>query len=924
MNNRNARRYLALLALATSLATQAAAQDSAPSVDQRPWLIAGPFPFEAVSGLENSLDRDYLAATGMVKTGEAAASPSRVTSPTLKSWREDSGIANGEGVNFIAAFGRISNSVAYAYREVYAESPRHAVLKIGSDDGVKVWVNGELVLTNYAARALSADEDAVTVSLSLGKNKILVKVAQIEGDWGFLLHIVTLDEEAKAAGSANLARLAVYPDALAFPQGGVVGGVAMTKPAFCIEGSAKLRLIGSRGESLGSTDVSIGGRFAIPIPTGFGGPARLEIAGKGGLTGLAPGSAALLIGDAGVIAAQNATRARRAAVGAASNGPAFDIAATLELIAQELEGSLEPSLGSFACSIAALTELEALSPPEGKRPATFIPGLARFAYQSTVDGSLQPYSLYLPRSYDASKRYGLVVALHGATGNDFEMASSLATAEPKDMLIVAPLGRGDLGYASTGEKDVLDVMDLVLSRYSVDPDRVYLTGRSMGGYGTWKIGQLYPWRFAAIASFAGWTSLDCLDNLISVPVLAVHGDADPTIPIEPEAKAVALLKSLGGNARLDILPGVGHGALESWIAKEGAGRLFAWFRSFKRISWPQSMKIRTMMARVGKGSWASILGLAKPRVLAALDARIVDSRHVAVDTENVSAFSLDLRHPSLAKGGRILILADGVNLTADSGSASARFELGADGRFTSASPADLLNGGSGIAALYAGATRIVYGARKHGAAADNAAVAKILSGRADERAGAGRENEGKAETASRPGDRASSKSGDRAAPGDSAAPKSASISRFFSRLEILPDASLTPEAEASSSLILVGWPDENAVVSRLEPKLPIRITGSTVSLPSEGVSGSGFILCLPNPEASGRLVAIIALPSHGKQALDFARAILISLRANSGGRGEAGFASPDLIILDRSGALVWAGCYDWKWDKLTKLYASER
>ncbi len=848
-------RILFLAALLAGAATDVGAATNVATPPDGGWLVAGPFEQGALAGFEDSLDKDYLVSSGLSAGGEAATAPLRVSAPGARTWRE---AGTGEGVDFIALLGPGADCVAYAYHDVFSSSARRAAMKIGSDDGVKVWVNGELVLARHVRRALSAEEDATPVSLAKGRNRVLVKVTQGQGAWGFALRLVPLEDDARAGASGKLAALAAYPDDLIVPQGGAIRGVAMTKPAFCVEGAATIELVGSGGEILASAPAPAAGRFSIKAPPGFSGPARLRAKGRGPLAGLASPETAILLGDGAAMARSAAAKARAAA----SSGT--DAAPTLEFLAKALEGSLPPSFGGFDMSVLALAEVADMTASPARRPA----GLARYAYRSVLDGSLQPFSLCLPPRYDPARRYGLVVALHGAGGNDYEMAASLSSARSGDLLIVAPYGRGDLCYTGQGERDVLDVVDLVLARYAIDLDRVYVTGRSMGGYGAWRLGRLYPKRFAAVASFAGWTDAQCLENLSSTPVLAVHGDADGTVPIDSDEAAVRRLESLGADARLEVLPGIGHDAMGAWTEKGGPARILDWLKARRRVAWPAVVKVRTTMARSGEGAWASILGLARPLSIAALDARIVDSRHVTVDTQNVSAFELDLRHPGLAKGGRILILADGFNLTADSGSASARFELGPGGRFAavrSAGPgATPRNGGSGYAALFDGPLRIVYGTKAKGRAADNLAAARAL-----------------AEWPS-------------------------------GSYEVIPDTAASPAMEASCSILLVGGPEENEVASRLAGRLG-----------AQAKTGEGLILCCPNPEAPGRLLGLLAFPSQlrGKAAADFARALVAPLQGYGPGTEPCGYGAPDAIAFDKAGKPLWFGFFDWRWGKLSRTDA---
>ena len=137
---------------------------------------------------------------------------------------------------------------------------------------------------------------------------------------------------------------------------------------------------------------------------------------------------------------------------------------------------------------------------EGRDPLADARGDLFLAYRSTFDGAVVPYRVYLPTTYSASKKYPLVVLMHGAGGDETDFIEAYRGLWPKlaeqhGYILAAVTGRGPLsGYtkASGGEQDVLDVMELVKHHYSVDPARVYLGGHSMGGGATWRIGMAYP------------------------------------------------------------------------------------------------------------------------------------------------------------------------------------------------------------------------------------------------------------------------------------------------------------------------------------------------------------------------------------------------------------------------------------------------
>ena len=148
---------------------------------------------------------------------------------------------------------------------------------------------------------------------------------------------------------------------------------------------------------------------------------------------------------------------------------------------------------------------------EGQDPLANARGDIHLAYRSGFDGKLVPYRVYVPTTYDKSKKYPLVVLLHGAGGDETNFIESYRglwpkLAEERGYILASVNGRGPLsGYRKEtgGEQDVLDVLDLVKGRYNIDPSRVYLGGHSMGGGGTWSVGLTHPKLFAGLIPIAG-------------------------------------------------------------------------------------------------------------------------------------------------------------------------------------------------------------------------------------------------------------------------------------------------------------------------------------------------------------------------------------------------------------------------------------
>lgn len=218
---------------------------------------------------------------------------------------------------------------------------------------------------------------------------------------------------------------------------------------------------------------------------------------------------------------------------------------------------------------AVLAEKLAETTRKKKDPFRDLRGDLHLAYRSAADDSLQPFRLYIPRSYKPNRPTPLIVALHGVACDENwyfdrfagESGAFTRMAEERGYLAVAPNGRGPVGgYVGLSERDVLDVMEAVARVVSVDPRNVFLTGHSMGGGGTWAIGFRHPERFKALAPVAGAFGLSLLplSKAPEMPVLHYHGTKDHVIP-EKAARLAALVAAARlRNYRFELVPGAGH------------------------------------------------------------------------------------------------------------------------------------------------------------------------------------------------------------------------------------------------------------------------------------------------------------------------------------------------------------------------------
>jgi predicted peptidase len=178
------------------------------------------------------------------------------------------------------------------------------------------------------------------------------------------------------------------------------------------------------------------------------------------------------------------------------------------------------------------------------------------------------YVEYLPEDYDPSKEYPLVFFLHGAGERVQDPHQAMFHGYMKyvreqgkeyPFIFIAPQCIGNAYWGSYTES-LSAFLDFILETYAVDRRRVYLTGLSMGGTGTWMFAMARPNTFAALMPVCGSGIYWNVANLLKTPIYMVHGDCDTCVPISGSVEMLTSINSRGGNAKLKICYGVGHDA----------------------------------------------------------------------------------------------------------------------------------------------------------------------------------------------------------------------------------------------------------------------------------------------------------------------------------------------------------------------------
>ncbi|MDO1446033.1 prolyl oligopeptidase family serine peptidase [Rhodocytophaga aerolata] len=196
------------------------------------------------------------------------------------------------------------------------------------------------------------------------------------------------------------------------------------------------------------------------------------------------------------------------------------------------------------------------------------------------------YLLFLPEGYkkDDGKKWPLMLFLHGSGERGTVLDSVKKHGPPKivetqkdfPFILISPQCPPNQGW----HPPLLDaLLEEVIQEHNVDTERMYLTGLSMGGYGTWEYATMYPNRFAAIVPICGGGDPAKVWSIRNLPIWVFHGAKDQAVPIKQSEDMVNALKNVGNNAKFTVYPEAGH---DSWTVTYNNPELYQWLLSHKK------------------------------------------------------------------------------------------------------------------------------------------------------------------------------------------------------------------------------------------------------------------------------------------------------------------------------------------------------
>jgi pimeloyl-ACP methyl ester carboxylesterase len=622
------------------------------SVFLQDWLILGSIP---ISGL-GEIDKDFLASFG----GEANARP--IEGQTVKISDSDFKWITAKCTDIFDLIkffqrGRTDNAMAYAYTTINRKEAGKVYLTLGSDDGVKVWLNGKLVHRMTAGRSLTLDEDGFVADMNAGENHLLLKISQATGGWGFAVRMVENPHDLNFI--RGIISFTVIQES---PKGHILtihsqGNLDQA----LLEQKVKMEAYTTGGKMVAKKTFNCNQPVVLDYKNWSDGVYEIRFSYEN-IDGVA--QTKYLTWYKGDILATAHEVVNSAPPGNIRTLEASTHRMLADMILNRLGNNIEnPDSSRFASLHSPLMEFAEIKANKQVRPGGFV----RLTYIDDIDNTPQFCRCYLPINYDPAKKWPMVIYLHGYNGDNPEYYSWWDVdkrhhdlADKHNVIFIEPHGRGNTQYLGIGDRDVLRCIQMAKQKLSVDDDRVYLTGGSMGGWGTWNVGTRHPELFATIAPIYGgddyhvgsseeniakmsaWdlyvrdksSSSSRFESLLNMPILVSHGDKDQSVDINYSRYLVRLLQRWDYDIRYIEVPGRGHEDLGIWDTT------IPWMLQHKRVSAPRHVRVRAGDLRTASAYWVKVDQRIDPREFIVVDAEALQGNIIQVDSKNACELSL--------------------------------------------------------------------------------------------------------------------------------------------------------------------------------------------------------------------------------------------------------------------------------------------
>ncbi len=194
------------------------------------------------------------------------------------------------------------------------------------------------------------------------------------------------------------------------------------------------------------------------------------------------------------------------------------------------------------------------------------------------------YLIYLPENYDEKEKWPLMLFLHGAgeRGDNLDLVTVhgppklIKNGKQFPFIVVSPQCPKEQLWQPV---ELTALLNDIEKKYKVDKDRIYVTGLSMGGFGTWALAAYTPYRFAALVPICGGGEKFWVKKIKHVPIWVFHGAKDGAVPLDRSQTLVDVLKKEKADVSFTIYPEAGH---DSWTETYNNPEVYEWLLKQKR------------------------------------------------------------------------------------------------------------------------------------------------------------------------------------------------------------------------------------------------------------------------------------------------------------------------------------------------------
>lgn len=429
--------------------------------------------------------------------------------------------------------------------------------------------------------------------------------------------------------------------------------------------------------------------------------------------------------------------------------------------------------------------------------------ILNLTFKSKIDGSLQPLTVKVPDGYTPKKKWPLLVTLHGLGDGPI-----LAT-EVNSMVQIGPYGRGSVWFTGIGAHDVFESIEVAKKLFSIDVERLYLCGFSMGGIATFNLGLKYPDMWAACLPVCGrCEDVDLVENGRHLPFWIKTGGRDTMLPPICSKRAYERAKKLGFSQwKYTEYPEMAHSFSIDWRQVED------WLSTKKKVINPKWVSFTIKDLNTNCAYWVEITGLEKYGPRARIDA-VIDGQIISVTTDNISGYILRLNNNLVDLNREVEIKENSITVF--------KGILGDKGCFVKAQGSNNAfikrPGLSGpLWDIYSGSSILVYGTN-----CENDSLIK--------------------------------------------AAKRCAVSfldpQWMNKVgfRIVPDTAITKQDFVENNLVLFGNVRTNKVLAEISEKLPLQMNGNRIVAGGMEYSGKniGYVLIYPNPMNHEKYVSVFS------------------------------------------------------------------